>query len=131
MRCFKKLLTGSRGSNMNMKYKYEKNFKISKKCPFCPQTKWSYVYKRWFGLLRHVECEHLFIGQKSKATFSSSYYKNKYLWKPGMPIFIRIYKVKYAEYYDYDISSPEECYELLYAYVTDNPSFRIPEKKKK
>lgn len=109
--------------------KTKKNFKIAKKCPFCPMTKYAYVYKRWFGLLRHVELEHLFVGKRD-STYSNSWAYKKSSWKDGVLLFIRVWLVKYSDYYDIDISSPEECEQMLYAYVTDNPSFRLPEPKK-
>lgn len=105
--------------------KIRKNFRIEKKCPFCPDRKSSYVYKTWFGLLRHVEEDHLFVNRRS-ASFENCWANSKHFWKEGNLIFIRIWLVKYSDWYDIDIKYPEECEQLLFSYVTDNPSFRLP-----
>lgn len=104
------------------KKKYEVNFTISKKCPFCPEKDYAYIYKRWFGLVRHVQNNHLKVTDRSRG-FVNSYLTQG--WKKGNLIYIRVYKSLYGKYFDIDIKHPEECMKMLYYYVTGNPSFRI------
>lgn len=104
------------------KYEREKNFLISKKCPFCPQPDYAYTYKRWYGLLRHVQTNHLKVKTRKRG-FGNSYFGQG--WEKGQLIYIRIYKSLYGKYFDIDILNPEICFKMLYYYVTNNPSFRI------
>jgi hypothetical protein len=97
--------------------------RFNKLCPFCPQVQYRYSYKSWNGLLRHVKREHLRVNSKHRGYDYTWDYKGK-TWKPGDLIYIRVYDILYSNFYDFDIKSPEECEELLMAYVTDNPSFR-------
>lgn len=99
------------------------NFKINKLCPFCPQAKYAYFFKTWNGLLRHVERDHLRVISKQRG-FEYSWWRRGIDWKEGDTIYIRAYLVKYSKFYDFDIKNKEECYQLLYWYVTDNPSFK-------
>jgi hypothetical protein len=97
--------------------------RFEKLCPFCPQVSYGYHFKTWNGLLHHVHKEHLRVIKRSSAYENSWYFRGE-KWKAGQLIFIRIYDVFYSKFHDLDIKSPEECEKLLYAYVTDDPSYR-------
>lgn len=96
---------------------------FQKTCPFCPQVYYSYIYKTWIGLLRHVQSEHLRVLSRDRG-YHCTWTSKGEQWKNGDLIYIRVYDVRYSKYHDIDIKSPEECEKLLYLYVTDNPSFR-------
>jgi hypothetical protein len=97
--------------------------RFDKLCPFCPQKSYGYHFKTWCGLLHHVHREHLKVISRERG-YENSWYVKGDKWKAGQLIYIRVYDVPYSKYHDLDIKSPEECEKLLYAYVTDNPSFR-------
>jgi len=101
----------------------KKNFQINNPCPFCLLRNYSYKYKNWYGLLRHIHRFHLKIKNRNRG-FENSWWNIGSLWKSGDLIYIRVWTKEFSEYYDIEIKSPQECERALYWYVTNNPSFR-------
>jgi len=100
-----------------------KSFKIKKPCPFCPINSYTYIYKTWYGLFRHVQKDHLKVLSRKRG-FEYSWWNLGSSWKKGKLIFIRCWEMKYSKYFDIDIKNPDECERYLLWYVTENPSFR-------
>lgn len=92
-----------------------KNIKIRKRCPFCPLKKYSYVFKTYHGLYRHIWRWHVID------------VKGKHRWEPdqGEPAGIRAYRVKYSKFRDFKVSGKAHVDALIDAYIKgQNPSLR-------
>jgi len=97
---------------------FEKNFKIRKGCPFCPQKKSRYVYKTWIGLIRHVYRDHLRSRGKSITwSFLLPYEKTG-------DLSVRIWTKRYSQFFDIPVKSKEECDKIVFLYATENPSYQ-------
>lgn len=97
-----------------------RKLKKSKPCPFCPKSKWAYLYRTYNGMFRHVLQEHVYDDHKKPAWFV---YTPDYTKK----FYVRIYKVFPISFTDYELKGKEQLEAYMESYCFDNvfnPSLR-------